>query len=37
MLIPTEAAVNVSADHDPRPDSLDRIEEFAAPNMIDAI
>jgi hypothetical protein len=28
MLLPAEASVNVCADHDLRPHSLDRIEQF---------
>ena len=35
MLEPTEASMNVSADDDPRPDFLDRIEQFAAADVID--
>ena len=36
MLVTAEASVNVTADRDPRPDSLDRIEQFAATYMLDA-
>jgi hypothetical protein len=36
MLKPTEAPVNVPADHNPRPDSLGRIEQFAATYVLDA-
>jgi len=36
MLEATEASMSVTADHDPRPDSLDRIEQFVATYMLNA-
>jgi hypothetical protein len=35
MLVTAEAPVNVPTAHDPRPDCLDRIEQFAATYMLD--
>src|SRR5262245_3123191 len=36
MLETTVASVNMSADYEPRPHSLDRVEQLAASNMLDA-
>src|SRR5256885_2172938 len=36
MLVTTEASVNVPADHDPRSHSLDRVEQFAATDVLHA-
>jgi len=36
MLVSTEASMNMSADHEPRSHSLDRVEQLAAPDVLDA-